>query len=263
MKFGVNIPPFTDARTIIEWARTAEEAGWDGVFLWDHIQWNPGVAPLDPWVLLGAMALVTQRVRLGTLVTPLSRRRPQVVAKQLTTLDHLSNGRAVLGVGLGDPVDRDFADLGEEADARTRARMLDEALTVIDQLLQGPTDFRGDHYSIKADFYPRPVQRPRPPIWVAGILPNRKPLERALRWDGIVPLGTEGTSTPSDVAAYLNRAPHPRPDGWEVITSRLPGFSVQEYAAAGVTWLIDPIWPNAPGWEDATSRLVRTSPELA
>src|SRR5690606_21027241 len=120
MRYGVSIPPFTDAARVLGWARRAEESDWDGVFVWDHVQWSASVAPLDPWVVLGAVAQVTGRVRLGTMVTPLSRRRPHVVAKQLTTLDHLSAGRAVLGVGLGEPVDRDFADLGEEADPRVR-----------------------------------------------------------------------------------------------------------------------------------------------
>src|SRR5690606_39452864 len=98
----------------------SEANGWDGVLLWDHVQFLEGTRTLDPWVTLGAMAQVTERVLLGTLVTPLSRRRPYVVAKQLVTLDHLSGGRAVLGVGLGEPTDRDFADLGEESDRKVR-----------------------------------------------------------------------------------------------------------------------------------------------
>lgn len=141
MKHAVSLPPFTDPARVLAWGREAEAAGWDGVFLWDHVQWRPGVAPLDPWVMLGALAAVTERVRLGTMVTPLSRRRPYAVAKQVATLDQLSAGRAVLGVGLGEPPDRDFSDLGEEADPRVRAAMLDESLDVIDQLLRGPTDF--------------------------------------------------------------------------------------------------------------------------
>src|SRR5699024_6419173 len=101
-----------------------------------------------------------------------------MVAKHLTTLDHLSSGRSVLGVGLGDPVDRDFADVGEQAGAHARAAMLDESLEVIDSLLRGPTDVTGEHYRINADFEPKPVQRPRPPIWVAGAVPNPRPLAR-------------------------------------------------------------------------------------
>ena len=99
MKYAINVPPFTDSATVVVWARRAERSGWDGFFVWDHVQWLEGVAPLDPWVTLGAISQVTERVRLGTLVTPLSRRRPHLVAKQLATLDHLSGGRAVLGVG--------------------------------------------------------------------------------------------------------------------------------------------------------------------
>lgn len=263
MRHGLNIPPFTEAARVVEWSRQAEAAGWDGVFLWDHVQWRPGVAPLDPWVMLGAIALVTERVRLGTLVTPLSRRRPQVVAKQLTTLDHLSGGRATLGVGLGDPADRDFADLGDEADAKTRAAMLDEALDVVDRLLRGPTDVTGEHYRIKADLQPRPVQQPRPPIWVAGVLPNRRPLARALRWDGAVPNGPDGPPTPEELAAHLARCDGPRPEGWDVVTQRRQGVPVSEYADAGATWLIHEPWPTASGWQQSLEEAISRGPDRA
>lgn len=260
MKYGVSIPPFTDAATIIDWTREAEEAGWDGVYLWDHMQWYPGVAPLDPWVLLGAMAQVTERVLLGTLVTPLSRRRPQVVAKHVTTLDHLSGGRAVLGVGLGDPIDRDFAHLGEETEPRLRAAMLDEALTVIDQLLQGPTEFVGEHYRISADFHPRPVQRPRPPIWVAGILPNRRPLARARRWDGVVPIGPGGDLTPGELAAHLSGGGEPRSRDWDVVAMAKEGIPSREYAEAGATWFVQSVMPIKEGWVAAMDEIVRRDP---
>src|SRR5690606_9824392 len=168
MRYAVSIPPFTDAATVIALGREAEEAGWDGVFLWDHVQWLHGMPVHDPWVLLGAIAQATERVRLGTLVTPPTRRRPHTLAKQVTSLDHLSGGRAVLGVGLGEPDDLDFADLGDESDKKLRGVMLDEALDVIDQLWSGPTDHVGEHYRVKADFVPRPAQQPRPPVWVGG-----------------------------------------------------------------------------------------------
>ncbi|HWL01729.1 MAG TPA: LLM class flavin-dependent oxidoreductase [Microbacteriaceae bacterium] len=261
MKHGINIPPFTDASTVVKWTREAEEAGWDGVFLWDHMQWRPGVAPLDPWVLLGAMAQVTERVLLGPLVTPLSRRRPQVVAKHIATLDHLSGGRAVLGVGLGEPVDRDFADLGEETDARVRAAMLDEALTVIDSLLTGPTDFQGEHYQIRADFHPRPLQRPRPPIWVAGLTPNRLPLVRSRRWEGTVPISPEGPLTPEQLAEHLLRDGAARPADWDVVITPERGIPVKEYADAGATWLVHSAWPTESGWESEISAIVDRGPD--
>ena len=131
MRFGLSVPPFTDPAEVVRLASRAEASGWDGFFLWDHLQWDGVVDAHDPWVLLGAIARETERLRLGTMVTPLSRRRPQVVAKHVTTLDHLSGGRAVLGVGLGDPPDLDFSDFGDEASYRVRAEITDEALTVL------------------------------------------------------------------------------------------------------------------------------------
>lgn len=245
----MSIPPFTDAATVIDWARRAEANGWDGVLLWDHVQFLEGTRTLDPWVTLGAMAQVTERVLLGTLVTPLSRRRPYVVAKQLVTLDHLSGGRAVLGVGLGEPTDRDFADLGEEADRRVRAAMLDEGLEVIDGLLRGPVDHRGEHYRIRADFRPRPVQQPRPPIWVAGVVPHRKPLARARRWDGVAPIGQRDNLSPEELAAYLTSDGEETREGWDVIVGWKRGVPAQEYADAGATWLYVSGWPVGEGWE--------------
>lgn len=261
VRYAVSLPPFTDPARVIGWARTAEAAGWDGFFLWDHVQWRPGAAPLDPWVMLGAVAAVTERVRLGTLVTPLSRRRPYAVAKQVATLDRLSGGRAVLGVGLGEPPDRDFADLGEEADPRIRAAMLDEALQVIDQLLRGPTDFTGDHYRVRADLHPGPVQQPRPPIWVAGVTPHRRPLARAHRWDGVVPIGGQDDLAPEDLATYLALDGRPTPEGWDVVVHPAAGFPALEYAEAGATWLIRSVMPAGnEDWEAQAEAIVRQPP---
>lgn len=260
MRHGLSIPPFADAATVVGWGVRAEAAGWDGVFLWDHVQWDGRVAALDPWVLLGAIAARTERVCLGTLVTPLSRRRPHVVAKQLVTLDHVSGGRSVLGVGLGEPPDRDFADLGEEADPRTRAAMLDEALEVIDGLLRGPVSHHGAHYDIEADFTPRPLQRPRPPVWVAGVVPNRRPLARARRWDGVVPIGARQHCTPEDIAAYLASDGESTRDGWDVVVSGVDGIPAEEYAEAGATWIVRSQWPQPDGWERRLTDVIEAGP---
>lgn len=260
VRYAVSIPPFTDAATVIDWGRRAEQAGWDGVFVWDHLQWDGTVAPLDPWVVLGGLATVTERVRLGTLVTPVSRRRPHVVAKQLVTLDHLSNGRAVLAVGLGEPPDRDFADLGDEADPRTRAAMLDEALDVIDGLMRGPVSHHGAHYDVEADFKPLPLQRPRPPIWVAGVVPNRRPLARARRWDGLVPIASNADCTPDQLAGYLASDGQQARDGWDVVVHWSDGYTAQEYAEAGATWLVRSDWPQADGWERRLTETITAGP---
>ncbi|HET6953296.1 MAG TPA: LLM class flavin-dependent oxidoreductase [Acidimicrobiales bacterium] len=247
MRTGVSIPPFTDPATLVAMARDAEQAGWDGVFLWDHLVFDPGARldVHDPWVLLGAMALATERVTLGTLVTPLARRRPQMVARHLLTLDHLSGGRAVLGVGLGEPPDADFAAFGDPADPRERAVLLDEGLAVVDGLLRGPLSYTGTRHRVDADLLPRPVQQPRPPIWVAAIAPHRRPRARALRWDGIVPLGPGALLTPDEVTAYL--AGFDRPAGWDVVVNTAPGIPFEDYAAAGATWVVEGAWPVG-GW---------------
>ncbi len=256
MKFAVNIPPFTDAATVVQIARDAEAAGWDGVFLWDHLQWATDVRPPvhDPWVLLGAIAHCTERVRLGTLVTPLSRRRPWIVARSLTTLDHLSGGRAVLSVGLGEPPDRDFADFGDESDPKRRAAMLDDGLDLVDQLLRGgPVVHHSASYDVEADLRPPPLQRPRPPIWVAGVVPNSRPLARARRWDGVVPIGSRELLEPESLADYLGDV---KP-GWDVVAPWAPGVPADEYADAGATWLIESTWPVGDWAQEFHDRIRR------
>jgi alkanesulfonate monooxygenase SsuD/methylene tetrahydromethanopterin reductase-like flavin-dependent oxidoreductase (luciferase family) len=247
MRTAVSIPPFTDAATLVAMTVEAEAAGWDGVFLWDHLVFMAGARHdvLDPWVLLGAMAQATERVRLGTMVTPLARRRPWVVAKHLTTLDHLSGGRATLAVGLGEPPDADFAAFGDVPGARERADLLDEGLTVVDGLLRGPLVHRGAAFQVDAEILPRPVQQPRPPVWVAGVAPHRRPLQRALRWDGIVPIGARGPLTPADVADYLDGVE--TPDGWDVVVPGAPGVAPDDYEAVGATWVVEGTWPE-DGW---------------
>lgn len=196
MQFAVNIPNFgelADAAAVAELAQDAEAAGWDGFFVWDHIAIAEGLAVADPFVVLAAVALRTERMTIGTLVTPLPRRRPWVVARQCTTLDHMSGGRFVLGVGIGYPPEAEFGIFGEPTDARTRAAMLDEGLDVLQLMWSGHNDgFHGEHYTIDAwSFAPSPLQRPRIPIWVAGTWPNRAPFRRAARYDGVYPLGAD------------------------------------------------------------------------
>ncbi len=261
MRFGLSIPPFTDTGTLVDLAVEAEGAGWDGVFLWDHLQFRLGFdLPIhDPWVLLGAIARSTERVAVGPLVTPLSRRRPQVVAKHVATLDHLSGGRAVLGVGLGAPPDADFAAFGDESDDRKRAAILDDRLDAVAAMLAGgEVTHHGRYTHVEADLRPAAVQRPRPPIWVAAVAPHRRPLERAARWDGIAPIAmSEGTMRPDDVVAYLDGIT--RPDPWDVVVPWCPGVAPAEYEAVGVTWLIESTWPEDDWVSDFRTR-VRNGP---
>ena len=231
MRYLLSVPPFTDPRVVVDLAVRAEANGWDGFFLWDHLQWDGKQDVHDPWVLLGAIATRTSRLVLGTLVTPMSRRRPWVVAKHLVTLDHLAPGRVVLGVGLGDPPDLDFSDLGDEGDHRIRAAILDETLTwwpgwwpVSGSTTTGSTTTSTPRCG-------RPASRV--PIWVAGRTPNRRPLERARRWDGYAPIG-DGLDPASLVELV---GPPPRP-GWDLVVPWDDDSPALDYEAAGVTWLV-------------------------
>lgn len=261
MHYAVSIPPFSDPHTILAMANGAEEAGWDAVLLWDHLRWDAGrrLDVHDPWSLLAAMAVRTKRVRLGTCVTPVSRRRPQVLAKHIVTLDHLSGGRAMIGVGLGEPPDGDFADFGDEPDPVIRAARLDEGLVVLDRLTSGGrVDHDGDHFRVHTELRPAAVQRPRPPIFVAGVAPHRRPLERALRWDGFFPIGSRELLTPADIGRYLKGVEHP--PGWDLFASLTPGHAPSEFAAVGVTWLVQGAWPTGNWIEDLSRRIAEGPP---
>jgi alkanesulfonate monooxygenase SsuD/methylene tetrahydromethanopterin reductase-like flavin-dependent oxidoreductase (luciferase family) len=201
MRYAISIPNFgdwADPRTLAGLARDAEASGWDGFFVWDHVRFSATPLPLhDPWVLLAAIATVTERMVIGPMVTPLPRRRPWNVARQAVSLDHLSGGRLMLGVGIGEPADVELTAFGEEDDVKVRAAMLDEALAIIVGLWSGTEfSFEGQHYRLAPmTFLPRPVQHPRIPIIVAGMWPHRGPIRRAARWDGMnamFPFPTEG-----------------------------------------------------------------------
>ena len=164
MRFGLSIPNFAEPDRLLDIARAAEASGWDGWFLWDHIlvDREHAVPVSEPWTVLAAAAIATSRIRLGTMVTPLARRRPWVLARQVTTVDHLSKGRAVLGVGLGVPPEVEYTPFGESADPKHHAALVDEGLTVLDALWQGePVTHRGPAFGLDGvQFAPRPVQRP-------------------------------------------------------------------------------------------------------
>jgi alkanesulfonate monooxygenase SsuD/methylene tetrahydromethanopterin reductase-like flavin-dependent oxidoreductase (luciferase family) len=256
MRFALSVPPFTDPDVVLAWAREAEAQGWNGFFLWDHLRWDDQVEVHDPWVLLGAIAVQTSRIRIGTMVTPLSRRRPAVVAKHLTTLDHLSGGRVTFGVGLGDPPDLDFADFGDQASYRVRAEITDEALAVLDGLLRGSATYDGPHLTAHATMRPAPVQRPRIPIWIAGRAPNTRPLQRARHWDGYVPIAND-LLTPEQLMAYVGPHPH---DDWDLVVQWPEGTRPDDYAAAGATWLVRSVWPHEEGWREELQALVSAPP---
>ena len=183
MRYGF-VVPWADADAIGDLAATAEEAGWDGLFVWEPV-WG-----VDAWISLGVAAVRTSRIRLGTLLTPLSRRRPWELASQVATVDRLSDGRVTLSVGLG-AIDSGFDEFGEECDRRVRAELMDECLDIVTGLWAGqPFAYVGKHYTIEPTEFPtigHTVQQPRVPIWCVGAIGRPKSMARALRWDGLIP----------------------------------------------------------------------------
>jgi alkanesulfonate monooxygenase SsuD/methylene tetrahydromethanopterin reductase-like flavin-dependent oxidoreductase (luciferase family) len=197
VRYSINIPnfgDFADARTVARVAAAAEESGWDALLIWDHVVHNKqrrrGQPFGDPWMLLTAAALATTRLRLGTLVTPVPRRRPEQLARQVATLDVLSGGRVIFGAGLGGPIDDEFGSFGDITDPTVLAERLDEGLELLDRYWSGNSvDHDGRHHQVRdVALLPATVQQPRPPVWIAGYWPNRRPMRRAARWDGAAPL---------------------------------------------------------------------------
>ncbi len=261
MRYGI-ILTTGDIHEMIDMAGEAEAAGWDGVFYWDAIA-IPGMAPIyDPWVTLAAFAMRTERVRLGNIITPPSRRRPWKLARETATLDHLSGGRLVLPVGLGALDDVGFGGVGEATEARTRAELLDESLDFLTRAWSGePFRHDGKHYQT-AEMAMRPpsLQQPRIPIWVVGVWPRPKSVDRALRYDGIIPqVAAEGGGPGRVTPDRCGRSRTWRASGAAeatpfdiVIGDVSPGDDVeaaraivQPLAEAGATWWIESPWMDA------------------
>ena len=255
MNYGVIITGGVP-RTVAELAREAEEAGWDGIFYWDGISLG-AMETYDPWVVMAAMAMRTERVRVGAMLTPPARRRPWKLARETMTLDHLSGGRLVLPVGLGAVDDGGFGKVGEPTDRKVRAQLLDESLEILTGLWSGePFSYEGEHYRLEEmTFLPRPVQSPRIPIWVVGAWPSKKSMDRALRYDGILAYTTRGEVTPEDIREIKRYVEENREGGdpfdivWEGET---PGDDPDRaasiagpFAEAGVTWWIESPWSLA------------------
>jgi alkanesulfonate monooxygenase SsuD/methylene tetrahydromethanopterin reductase-like flavin-dependent oxidoreductase (luciferase family) len=240
---GLFVAPFdalADPRVVGDLAASAEAAGWDGFFVWDHLQYGDRVTAIaDVWTCCAAVALRTERLLLGPMVTPLARRRPQVLARQAASLAVLSGGRFVLGLGLGDDWVGEFSAFGDQADPRVRARMLDEGLEVLTGLLSGaPVDHAGTHYAARdVRFHPAPVV----PIWLAGRFGNRSPVRRAARQDGFFVIDLDEPADLDEVAATL--AEHSPPPGFDLVVDLRPEQDPAPWLAGGASWVLTRIGP--------------------
>jgi alkanesulfonate monooxygenase SsuD/methylene tetrahydromethanopterin reductase-like flavin-dependent oxidoreductase (luciferase family) len=272
MKYGF-IFLYPDAAAALEIALEVEEADWDGFFMWEPV-WG-----IDPWVTLGAIAAHTRHIRLGTMLTPASRRRPWKLAGETATLDHLSNGRAILSVGLG-ALDTGFENFGEETDRKRRAELLDEGLDIITGLWAGqPFNYDGKHYQVRETTFhppPPPVQQPRIPIWVVGAWPREKSMRRVLRYDGLLPAKMSPSGKFEEVTTDDIRAMKAFVDEHRSLTTpfdivvegQTPGDDpgkaaaiVRPLAEAGATWWIEALW-SATDLEAVRTRVQQGPPRL-
>jgi len=249
MRYGVVLPGGT-APEQLDQAVLAEQAGWDAVFVWE------AAYGVDAWSLLAAMATRTQRVRLGTMLTPLPWRRPWKVASQVATLDQLSGGRAILAVGVG-AVDTELPDAGEVTDLRGRAERMDEGIDLIRALWDGQNSYRGQHYRYQTGRLDltraaRPVQQ-RIPLWVVGVWPRPKSLRRALRCDGIVPqYQVDGRDPGPNDARALRQwlTDHGAGPGFDIVMDgetpaadpAAAAATTRPWAEAGCTWWLETRW---------------------
>lgn len=239
-----------DPRAVALLAADAEAAGWDGCFVWDHLCWRAPVRQVaDPWIALAAMATATERLRLGPMVSPLSRRRPAKVARETATLDRLSGGRLILGVGLGsDRFGGELSKTGEQLDDRRRGQMLDESLAILAAAWSGePVHHHGEHYTVDdIEFLPRPVQRPGVPVWAAGFPGNVKPIRRAARLDGFFPANLEHADQLAEVVATIADLRAGVPGSYDIAISLPFDADPLPYAAAGATWWLPEFEPGVP-----------------
>lgn len=236
-KHGIFIAPFDelyDPRTLRDLAVDAEAHGWDGIFLWDHIRYRAPVRRVaDPWIVMAAMASATSTIRLGPMVTPLARRRPHKLARETVTLDHLSQGRLVLGAGLGSDSSNEFEGFEPHAvDPKERARLLDDGLDAL------------AHYW-EHEFEPPPVQQPRIPVWLAGRWPNRRPLRRAVRWDGYFPIDLPGPDALAELAQEILTLRGDAPGAFDLVVTDPPGADWDAWTQAGATWCLTG-WDSQP-----------------
>lgn len=253
MREALFVPPFdglADPERLVELAVAAEAAGWDGFFIWDHLLYAEPVRDiLDPYICLAVVAQATTTIQLGPMITPLLRRRPQVVARAAVTLDRLSHGRLVLGFGIGDdggPSGHggELSAFGETLDAAARGRALSEGLDVLTGLLSGESVHHQGEYFRAMDvvFQPTAAREGGIPIWLAARWPNRAPIRRAAKYQGVVIIQM---TDPADVAVLREQLSHAGADleHFEIVVLATDADDASAWQEAGVTWLMTRLGP--------------------
>lgn len=257
----------------------AEEAGWDGFFLWDHLLIfdSEQIVPfVDPWIALTAIAANTERMRIGTMVTPVPRRRPWKLAREAVTLDHISKGRLTMGVGIGAPPEIEYGKFGEETSAKVRAEKLDEGLEILTGLWSGePYSHHGKHYQLEEmTFLPKPIQEPRIPIWVGGGYPHKEPFRRAAYYDGVIPVHSAWPEAlmPTHLEEILSIVESERGtlEGYDIVVCgettgnerTSDGSTLEPWMNLGVTWWLEDIHGIRGSLSEMRERIRLGPPEL-
>ncbi|MCE7749406.1 MAG: LLM class flavin-dependent oxidoreductase [Candidatus Heimdallarchaeota archaeon] len=260
IKYGIVTPNigefYGSIDNLVNISQKIEKAGWNGHFIWDWIlgSKDPIHQIVDPWIALTAMASRTKKIKLGTTVTPIPRRRPWKLARETVSLDRFSKGRLILGVGLGFPPEEEFAAFGEESDIKIRAKKMDEGLDVLLGLWSGKKfSYNGEHYKIdNVTFLPKALQTPRIPVWGSGTWPYKKPFIRSAKLDGVVPMDNEDFfPTPKTLLEIISLIKEHRSNmkDFDIVASvRTMGIDSQkreellsEYIDVGATWLVESI----------------------
>ncbi|OSC39762.1 LLM class flavin-dependent oxidoreductase [Mycobacterium decipiens] len=263
MRHGLYLPLFgalADPHVAVDVARCAEQSGWDGLFVWDHVL-TPVPGEWDiacPWIVMAAAAVVTSRIRLGPMVTPLPRRRVMKLARETVTLDRLSRGRLTLGLGAGGDIGREFSAFADCVDARQRAQVLEEGAAVLVSLWAGESvNHRGAVVAENVRATPGPIQQPRIPVWFGTARTTGGPVERAARYDGVFTLGgTFERSARDDTAIKFGVDParvariaetvagvRGTCDGFDIAVVAGPDDDLDGLRAAGATWAMQAFWP--------------------
>ncbi len=230
--------PWGDADDIGHLAATAENHGWDGIFVWEPV-WG-----VDAWISLAVAATRTSTIRLGTMLTPLPRRKPWELAGQVATVDRLSGGRVILAVGLGAP-EAGYAAFGEETDRRRRAELLDDGLAILRGLWGGqPFSYDGTHYQLRPSDFPaigHTVQQPGVPVWCVGVLGSERSMRRALSCEGLMPQTVDAGGARQCTLEELQAAS--LPTGIDIVVEGSHDeHSPAAWAAAGATWWLESAW---------------------
>ena len=277
VQFGLYVPNFgksANPLTLCEMASAAEKSGWDGFFLWDHlVEWDKRLPLSDSLTTIAAIAMKTNRIRIGTTLSPVPRYKPWDFARRTATLDHISNGRLILSVGLGAPESCDYQRFGEDPNYHVLAEKLDESLRVVTGLWSGNKfSFRGKHYKVGPSiFLPSPKQTPRIPIWVGGFWPRPGPFKRAAKWDGVLPLRVpERLLEPKDlreIASFIQEHRSSMKDfdfsviGWTTgVNKKRDAEKIQKFSESGMTWWLESFYTKRDSPESMRSRIAKGPP---